>query len=378
MIGAGVRRVRPAAEAAGSGLLIGLVLAAVVAYCNATSSAQLAAAYPTSGGTYVYGRERLGDVVGLRRRMGLRRRQDRAAARRWRSPSRPTPCPPGGSARSRPSPRSSALAAVNYRGVTRTAGLTRVLVAVVLAVLRRGRRGRPRRRGARTAGLGAVRAATAAAGTASCSRPGCCSSPSPATPASPPWARRSATRARTIPRAIPLALVIAVVVYAVVAVALLRVARPGRARRPPTRRWPTPSRRRRLGLGRTRSCASAPRRRARRAARADRRRRAHHASRWPASATCPRWLAAVAPALPGAAPRRARARRGRGARPGAHRRPARGDRLLVVRRAASTTSSPTSPAFTQPRPPPLPAGAPGARRRGLRHPRWSPSRSPRS
>jgi APA family basic amino acid/polyamine antiporter len=27
-----------------------------VAYCNATSSAQLAARYPTSGGTYVYGR----------------------------------------------------------------------------------------------------------------------------------------------------------------------------------------------------------------------------------------------------------------------------------------------------------------------------------
>jgi APA family basic amino acid/polyamine antiporter len=28
---------------------------------NATSSAQLAAQYPTSGGTYVYGRERLGE-----------------------------------------------------------------------------------------------------------------------------------------------------------------------------------------------------------------------------------------------------------------------------------------------------------------------------
>ena len=40
-------------------------LAAVVAYCNATASAQLAAQYPTSGGTYVYGRERLGPWWGF-------------------------------------------------------------------------------------------------------------------------------------------------------------------------------------------------------------------------------------------------------------------------------------------------------------------------
>src|SRR5918998_54641 len=61
MIGAGVfSAFAPAAAAAGPGMLIGLVLAAVVAYCNATASAQLAAQYPTSGGTYVYGRERLG------------------------------------------------------------------------------------------------------------------------------------------------------------------------------------------------------------------------------------------------------------------------------------------------------------------------------
>jgi basic amino acid/polyamine antiporter, APA family len=61
MVGAGIFVVlAPAAAAAGSGLLIGLVVAAVVAYCNATSSARLAARYPQSGGTYVYGRERLG------------------------------------------------------------------------------------------------------------------------------------------------------------------------------------------------------------------------------------------------------------------------------------------------------------------------------
>lgn len=50
----------PAATAAGDGLLIGLAIAAVVAFCNATSSAQLAAIYPESGGTYVYGRRQLG------------------------------------------------------------------------------------------------------------------------------------------------------------------------------------------------------------------------------------------------------------------------------------------------------------------------------
>ncbi|WP_035062343.1 amino acid permease, partial [Cellulomonas bogoriensis] len=55
MIGAGVfAAFAPAAGAAGSTLLVALALAAAVAYANATSSAQLAAQYPTSGGTYVY------------------------------------------------------------------------------------------------------------------------------------------------------------------------------------------------------------------------------------------------------------------------------------------------------------------------------------
>src|SRR6478736_5985430 len=66
MIGAGVfAAIGPAAAAAGGGLLIGLAIAALVAYCNATSSAQLAALYPESGGTYVYGRKRLGGIWGF-------------------------------------------------------------------------------------------------------------------------------------------------------------------------------------------------------------------------------------------------------------------------------------------------------------------------
>ncbi|UQU68602.1 APC family permease [Couchioplanes caeruleus] len=65
MIGAGVfAAFAPAAAAAGSWLPLALAVAGVVAYCNAVSSARLAALYPTSGGTYVYGRKRLGDLWG--------------------------------------------------------------------------------------------------------------------------------------------------------------------------------------------------------------------------------------------------------------------------------------------------------------------------
>ena len=60
MIGAGVFSAwGPAADAAAAGLLFGLVIAAVVAFCNATSSAQLAAVHPESGGTYVFARRQL-------------------------------------------------------------------------------------------------------------------------------------------------------------------------------------------------------------------------------------------------------------------------------------------------------------------------------
>ncbi|MDA8368646.1 MAG: APC family permease [Nocardiopsaceae bacterium] len=65
MIGAGVFAVfAPAAGEAGAWLPAALLIAAVVAYCNATSSARLAARHPQSGGTYVYGRERLGELWG--------------------------------------------------------------------------------------------------------------------------------------------------------------------------------------------------------------------------------------------------------------------------------------------------------------------------
>lgn len=47
MIGSGIFvAISPAVSSAGAGILIGLSIAAVIAYCNATSSAQLAAVYP--------------------------------------------------------------------------------------------------------------------------------------------------------------------------------------------------------------------------------------------------------------------------------------------------------------------------------------------
>jgi basic amino acid/polyamine antiporter, APA family len=134
MIGAGVfSAFAPAAAAAGAGLMIGLGVAAVVAYCNATASAQLAATYPTSGGTYIYGRERLGPWWGFLAGWGFvigKTASCAAMALTFAAYAVPV-------AWQRPVAVAAvvALAAVNYRGVTRTAGLTRIIVVVVLAAL---------------------------------------------------------------------------------------------------------------------------------------------------------------------------------------------------------------------------------------------------
>jgi len=68
MLGAGVFAVwGPAARAAGSGpgLLAALAIAGFIAYCNARSSARLAALYPQAGGAYVYGTRRLHPAAGF-------------------------------------------------------------------------------------------------------------------------------------------------------------------------------------------------------------------------------------------------------------------------------------------------------------------------
>jgi APA family basic amino acid/polyamine antiporter len=134
MIGAGVfAAFSPAAQAGGTGLLIGLVVAAFVAFCNATSSAQLAAVYPTSGGTYAFGRARLGAWWGFFAGWGFvvgKTASCAAMALTFAAYA----APPGWE---KPVAVAAVLglAAVNYRGVTRTARLTRVIVVVVLLCL---------------------------------------------------------------------------------------------------------------------------------------------------------------------------------------------------------------------------------------------------
>ena len=65
ILGAGIFAViAPAAGIAGPALLLSLLLAALVAFCNAMSSAQLAIVYPRAGGTYEFGRRVLGNWWG--------------------------------------------------------------------------------------------------------------------------------------------------------------------------------------------------------------------------------------------------------------------------------------------------------------------------
>ena len=133
MIGAGIfAALGPAAQAAGSGLLLGLALAAVIAYCNATSSARLAALYPASGGTYVYGRKRLGDFWGYLAGWGFvvgKTASCAAMALTVGSYAWPS------QAHAVAVATVVALTAVNYAGVRKSAWLTRGIVALVLAVL---------------------------------------------------------------------------------------------------------------------------------------------------------------------------------------------------------------------------------------------------
>lgn len=134
MIGAGVfAAFTPAAQAAGNGLLVGLVVAAIVAFCNATSSAQLAAVYPTSGGTYIYGRERLdpwwGFLAGWSFVIG------KTASCAAMALTFAAYASPAGWERVVAIAAVVALATVNLFGITRTALLARIIVAIVLLVL---------------------------------------------------------------------------------------------------------------------------------------------------------------------------------------------------------------------------------------------------
>ncbi|WP_250401952.1 APC family permease [Streptomyces cellostaticus] len=223
MLGAGVfSALGPAARAAGRGLLPGLAVAAGVAYCNAMSSARLAARHPASGGTYVYGRERLGAFWGylagwafvVGKTASCAAMALTVGAYLW-----------PGQAHAVAVAAVLALTAVNYGGVQKSAWLTRVVVAVVLAVLAAvvvvclasGRMDAGRLVPGPAAGVGGVLQAAgllffAFAGYARIATLG----------------EEVRDPARTIPRAIPVALGLTLVVYAAVAAAVLGVLGAGR------------------------------------------------------------------------------------------------------------------------------------------------------
>ncbi|MDF0376507.1 APC family permease [Streptomyces sp. KA12] len=221
MVGAGIfAALGPAAGAAGSGLLLALGVAAVVAYCNATSSARLAALYPQSGGTYVYGRERLGDFWGYQAGWAFIVGKTASCAAMaltvgaylWPDQAHAVAVA-----------AVVVLTAVNYAGVHKSALLTRVIVAVVLGVLATVAVTALTSAGANTARVGigpdtTVGEILQAAGLLFFAFAG--------------YARIATLGeevrdpARTIPRAIPIALGIALAVYGLVAVAVLTVLGP--------------------------------------------------------------------------------------------------------------------------------------------------------
>lgn len=131
MIGAGVFAVwAPAIGVAGSGVLIALAIAAVVAYCNATSSAQLAAVHPVAGGTYAYARAEIGPwwgfVAGWSFVIG------KIASCAAMAMTFAAYAAPAGRQVPVAVAAVTALAVVNCFGVTRTALLTRILVVCSL------------------------------------------------------------------------------------------------------------------------------------------------------------------------------------------------------------------------------------------------------
>ncbi len=133
MIGAGAFVVFAPASASAGGLLpLAVVIAAFVAYCNAAATASLAVRYPSSGGTYVYGREQLGPWPGFL--AGWSFVTGKIASCAAMALTFGLYVAPGAE-------RAAAVAAVvgltvvNLLGVTRTALATRVIVSIVVPVL---------------------------------------------------------------------------------------------------------------------------------------------------------------------------------------------------------------------------------------------------
>ncbi|MCX5012362.1 APC family permease [Streptomyces sp. NBC_00555] len=217
MVGAGIfAALAPAARAAGGALLAALGLAALVAYCNAHSSARLAARYPASGGTYVYGRERLGPFWGYLAGWGfVVGKTASCAAMALTVGAYVWP----GQQRAVAVAAVVALTAANYGGVEKSARIARLIVAAVLAVLA----------GVVVACLSSDAADAGRLGTGDWGAVGLLQGAGLLFFAFAGYARITTLGEevrdpeRTIPRAVPLALGIALLVYALVTVAALSV-----------------------------------------------------------------------------------------------------------------------------------------------------------
>lgn len=136
MIGAGIFSVfAPAAGAAATtfGLYAGLGIAALVAYCNASSSAQLAAQYPTSGGTYFFAGQQLGPWPGFM--AGWSFIVGKIASVAAMALTAALYMAPAGWEKPIAIAFVLVMAVINYFGITRTALATRIIVATVLTVL---------------------------------------------------------------------------------------------------------------------------------------------------------------------------------------------------------------------------------------------------
>ncbi|MHA7278268.1 APC family permease [Arthrobacter sp. MDT2-2] len=133
MIGAGAFVVfAPASASAGALLPLAVVIAGFVAYCNASATASLAVRYPTSGGTYVYGREQLGHWPGFLAGWGFvtgKLASCAAMALTFGLYAAP------GAEKAAGVAAVVGLTLVNLLGVTRTALATRVIVSLVVPVL---------------------------------------------------------------------------------------------------------------------------------------------------------------------------------------------------------------------------------------------------
>lgn len=136
MLGAGVfSAFGPASAQAGSWLPLALVIAAAVATLNAGASAQLAAQFPTSGGTYAYGRALLGPRWGFA--AGWSFVVGKTASCAAMALTAAGYAVPGGGA-ARTAVAVAVVAAftwLNCRGVHRTTAATTGLVAITLGVL---------------------------------------------------------------------------------------------------------------------------------------------------------------------------------------------------------------------------------------------------